>query len=121
MAPIVIWGANASGPCRIVYTACSVTGADYVIKELDLLKGDQKDPAYLKLNPQGVVPTLVDGDFVMTESRAICSYIGNAYAKEDSGLYPKDPKIRGTIDSRLYFEMGSFYKAMAACTVRHHA
>lgn len=57
---------------------------------LDLMKGEQFDPAYLALNPRAVVPTLVDGDFVLTESSVICQYldrIGGGRA-----LMPADPR-----------------------------
>jgi glutathione S-transferase len=42
---------------------------------VNLAKGEQNDPAYLKLNPNGVVPTLVDDDVVVVESSVILEYI----------------------------------------------
>jgi glutathione S-transferase len=45
------------------------------------------------LNPQHAVPTLVDGDLVLTESRAVAVYVAEAYGKGTT-LYPDDPKIR---------------------------
>lgn len=42
---------------------------------LDVLAGDQFDPAYLKLNPKAVVPTLVHDGLVVTESTVICEYL----------------------------------------------
>lgn len=42
---------------------------------LNLKKGDQHDPDYLKINPNGVVPTLVDDGFIVMESSAILEYI----------------------------------------------
>ena len=56
------------------------------------------------------VPVLTDGDFVLTESRAIAGYVANTYDKTGK-LYPADPKIRARVDERLYFDMGVFYKA----------
>ena len=56
------------------------------------------------------VPVLEDGDFVLTESRAIAGYVANAYDKTGK-LYPTDPKVRARVDERLYFDMGTFYKA----------
>ncbi len=40
-------------------------GVPYELLRLDLRAGDQKKPEYLKLNPNGTVPTLVDGDVVV--------------------------------------------------------
>lgn len=46
---------------------------------LDLRASDQHNPDYLKLNPNGVVPTLVDGGQVVIESTVICEYLDDAY------------------------------------------
>lgn len=57
---------------------------------LDLRAGDQQKPEYLKLNPKGVVPTLVDDGRVIRESNVIIDYVDNAYA-EPEPLKPADP------------------------------
>jgi len=46
---------------------------------LDLRAGDQQQPDYLKLNPKGVVPTLIDGDLMIRESNVILKYLDDAY------------------------------------------
>ena len=46
---------------------------------LDLRASDQHQPDYLKLNPNGVVPTLVDDGQVVIESTVICEYLDDAY------------------------------------------
>lgn len=46
---------------------------------LDLGRKDQLDPKYLKLNPNGVVPTLVDGGDIIVESAVICEYLDEKY------------------------------------------
>jgi glutathione S-transferase len=48
----------------------------------------QSSPAYRALNPLGVVPTLIDGDLVLTESAAILLYLADRYP--DAGLAPSD-------------------------------
>ena len=60
------------------HAALAEIGVDY---ELVLLERDeaQNDLAYRALNPLGVVPTLVDGDLVLTESAAILLYLGDRY------------------------------------------
>lgn len=50
-------------------------GLDFESRTLDLRKGEQFDPDYLKLNPGAVVPTLVDGDEVIIESSVIMQYL----------------------------------------------
>lgn len=48
-------------------------------RHLDLRAGDQQKPEYLKLNPNAVVPTLVDDGVVVVESTVICEYLDDAY------------------------------------------
>ena len=54
-------------------------GVPYELVRLDLQKQDQKKPEYLKLNPNGAVPTLVDGDLALFESAAICQYLADKF------------------------------------------
>jgi glutathione S-transferase len=58
---------------------------------IDILKGDQFAPDYQKLNPKGVVPTLVDGDRVIVESTVITEYLDMRHP--DTALHPKDPYL----------------------------
>ena len=61
---------------------------------IDLPKGEQFAPDYLKLNPNAVVPTLVDGDFVVIESSVILQYIDTL--SDENVLMPRDEKARTT-------------------------
>ncbi len=54
----------------------------YEVKTISLADGDQKKPDYLKLNPNGAVPTLVDGDLVLWESAAICQYLADKFPEK---------------------------------------
>ena len=60
--------------------------AEYDYVHVDVKAGAGKDQNYRAINPGGKVPTLVDGDLVITESAAICLYIGEKYPQ--SGLLP---------------------------------
>ena len=55
---------------------------------MNLRAGDQQQPEYLKLNPNAVVPTLVDNGTVIIESTVICEYLDDAYP--EPSLKPKD-------------------------------
>lgn len=71
-----------------VRIALNLKGLDYEYKAVNLLKGEQRDPEYLKLNPLGYVPTLVDGDAVIADSFAIIMYLEEKYPQR--ALLPQD-------------------------------
>jgi glutathione S-transferase len=54
-------------------------GVPFGVKTVDIRKGEQKAPAYLKLNPAGKVPTLTDGPVVVSENPAIGIYLADRY------------------------------------------
>ncbi len=77
--------------------------------ELDIRKGEHKTENYLALNPNGLVPTLVDGDFKLWESQAIMTYLADRFEAES--LYPKDLKARAEVDRWLCWSQGHFMRA----------
>lgn len=97
-----------SAPCRSVMLTMGALGLKANMKPLNLMAGDQMKPEFVAINPQHCVPTLVDGDLKLWESRAICTYLASQYGKDDS-LYPKCPKKRAQVDRFLYFDMGTLY------------
>jgi glutathione S-transferase len=54
-------------------------GVPFDVKTVDIRKGEQKEPGYLRLNPAGKVPTLTDGDVVVSENPAIGIYLADRY------------------------------------------
>jgi glutathione S-transferase len=66
--------------------------ADFEFVPVNLAAGDHRRPDFLRLNPAGKVPVLVDGDLVLTESAAIVMYLADKYP--DKGLLPADLKER---------------------------
>ncbi|XP_053660988.1 glutathione S-transferase 1-1-like [Anopheles marshallii] len=98
-----------SAPCQAVRLTAKALGLHLNLKEVDLMNGEHLKPEFLKINPQHVIPTLVDNDFVLWESRAILTYLCEKYGKNDS-LYPKDPKKRALVNQRLFFDMGTLYQ-----------
>lgn len=76
------------------------------------MAGEHKTEDFLKLNPQGTIPVVVDDGFVMNESRAILMYLVNEKAPNHS-LYPSDdPKLRFVIDQRLFYDACTFMPAL---------
>lgn len=69
-------------------------GADYELHVLNLKAGEQRQPAYLAINPMGKVPALKHGDAVVTEQVAVYLYLADLYP--EAGLAPAigDP-LRG--------------------------
>ncbi|MDN4587589.1 glutathione S-transferase family protein [Xenophilus aerolatus] len=60
--------------------ALEEAGVDYDLKVIDIMKGAQKGPELIAKNPMGKLPTLVDGDIVVTEAAAIALYLADRYA-----------------------------------------
>ncbi|MCB9683655.1 MAG: glutathione S-transferase family protein [Alphaproteobacteria bacterium] len=74
-----------SGCSRRVLAFVRTQGIPVELVHVALEKGEQKSPAYLALNPNGRVPTLVDGDFVLWESAAILRYLAELHAPNALG------------------------------------
>ncbi|MBN8612804.1 MAG: glutathione S-transferase family protein [Deltaproteobacteria bacterium] len=78
---------------------------------VDLGKGQQRSPEYLKLNPMGRVPTLEDGDFVLTESQAIMIHL--AQSTPDQTVYPSELRARSRVNQWLFWCAHHFAPAVA--------
>lgn len=91
---------------RRVRLTAAVLGLTLEEKKLDFAKGEHKNPEYLALNANGAVPTLVDGDFVLTESRAIMQYL--ASKKPESGLLPRDEQARADVTRWQFWDASHF-------------
>ena len=70
----------------IVLWMLEEVGAPYRLELLDLNKGQQKEPAYLAVNPMGKVPAIVHRRVAITEVAAICCYLAESFP--DAGLAP---------------------------------
>jgi len=101
-----------SAPCRSVMMVAKQLGVDLNLKPTDLFKGETRTPVYLAMNPQHCIPTIMDGDFALWDSRVIMSYLVNKFAP-GSDLYPSDPQTRAVVDRLLYFDLGTLYKTGA--------
>ena len=90
---IKVYGVYGSPFVRKVLVALDYKGIPYEIVPQMPFSGDQ---AYLKINPLGKVPTLVDGDLTLGDSKVICRYLENAYPTP--AFYPQGLKERAMAD-----------------------
>lgn len=74
-------------------------------------RDELKQPPYLALNPAGAVPTLVDGDFVLTQSAAILEYL--AELSPEAGLLPESPRERAEVRRWLGFCNADLHRTFA--------
>jgi len=84
MSTSLILYTNPMSRGRIARWMLEEIGCDYEAKILAF--GQHKTPEYLKINPMGKLPTLVDGDNIITECAAICLYLAETFVEK--GLMP---------------------------------
>lgn len=75
MVKLVVYGNKIATCTQRVLILLEELNLKYELRELDLMKGHQKDPRYLTLQPFGKVPAVVYGDYKLFESRSILRYI----------------------------------------------
>jgi glutathione S-transferase len=91
-------------------------GLPYTVHAIDLGSGEQKQPWFLKINPNGRIPAIVDrdeGDFAVFESGAILIYL----AEKTGRLMPTDAKGRSLVIQWLMFQMGGLGPMMGQANV----
>lgn len=86
------WRSSAAYRIRI---ALALKELRYEPRYINLSQGDQRAAAFLKVNPEGLIPVLVDGDLVLTQSVAICEYLEEVYPSPP--LLPASPRERAYV------------------------
>jgi len=81
----------ATGACSLApHIALEEAGDRFELSRVDLAANQQNSAEFLRLNPKARVPTLTDGDWVLTEAPAILRYIAARHPA--AGLWPWDPR-----------------------------
>ncbi len=87
---------------RKVSIALEELGVPYTVHAVDLKAGEQKQPAFLAINPNGRIPAIVDDDFPVFESGAILLYLAERFG----GLLPETAQGRSVAIQWLMWQVG---------------
>ncbi len=102
MSELILYDFGNSVCCQKVRITLRAKGLEWRATRVDLFTAEQYDPKYLKLNPKGVVPTLVHDGKPVIESTLICEYIDQTFAQPPR-LIPADPWLQARM--RLWSKM----------------
>ena len=98
---------------RSVLMFIAEQGLNVEIVKVDLLAGEQKDPEFLALNPNGIVPFLVHGDFCLGESSAILKYLAIRF---NCTAYPDGLRAQMKVDEAVSWFNTQFHEAFCLFT-----
>jgi glutathione S-transferase len=94
-------------------------GVPYELALIDIMKGEHKQPAYMKVHPMGAVPALDDGGNILFESAAIVQYLADKYA--DKGFAPAlGSKERGEYYQWISFTMTELEPSVTTIYLNTH-
>jgi len=99
--PMKLYQHPFSSNARKAVMTAKLLGIELDYELVDLASGAQRNPEFLALNPNGMVPVLVDDDFVLWESNAITTYLADT--KPGNTLYPSERKARANVDRWLFW------------------
>ena len=95
--------------CRKVHAVLNHLQLEVDLEYLDFFSGELQSPAYRAVNPNGLVPALVDGDLVLWETNAILPYLADVAGADD--LLPRDVRRRADVLRWMAWELAHFNRA----------
>lgn len=104
---LVIWGRDNSVNVQKVLWCCEELGLPYDRRNAGMAHGVVETPAYRKLNPNGLIPTIDDDGFVLWESNAVVRYLAAKHSA--GGLWPTDLRARGEADRWMDWSTTTFW------------
>lgn len=107
--PLRLLGKAASINVRKVLWTCSELGLECRREDWGLGFASTDTPEFRALNPNALVPVLVDGDFVLWESNSICRYLVAREQRWD--LLPQTPRERARVEQWMDWQAGEFNNA----------
>jgi glutathione S-transferase len=112
MIMIEVWGRRSSSNVQKVVWALDELGLPFKRHTVGGGFGGTRDPAYLKMNPNALVPVLQDGDVTMFESNAIVRYLAARYG--EGKLLSKDPKALAAAEQWMEWQTLNVVPAISA-------
>ncbi|OZI64913.1 glutathione S-transferase family protein [Bordetella genomosp. 4] len=106
---LTILGKQSSINVRKVLWACAELGLPFQQEDWGSGFRDIDTDAFRALNPNAMVPVLIDGDFVLWESNSILRYLANRYG--DGALYPVEATARARVDQWLDWQASDLNRA----------
>jgi glutathione S-transferase len=100
-----IWGRATSSNVQKVLWCCGELGIPFERVDIGGPFGGNQDAEYLALNPNGLVPTVRDGDLVLWESNTICRYLAATHRGER--LYPAPPAARALVERWMDWQLST--------------
>src|SRR6185437_2351446 len=100
----------ASPNCMVVLAVATQLEIALDTETIDLFAGQQRSPDYLAINPNGAVPALRDGDFLLSESNAIIQYLADG--KPGNPLWPQDRQRRADIARWQFWSLAHWLPAL---------
>jgi len=107
-----IWGRTNSSNVQKVLWTCADLGIPFERVDWGGKFGGNDDPAYRAMNPNGLVPTVQDGELILWESNSVIRYLCNT--RNGAGLYPADAAQRSRVERWMDWQLSTLNTPLSA-------
>ena len=112
--PLQLYRHRLSGHAHRAQLALGLLRLPHELTDIDLLKGEQKTPEFLKISPFGQVPVLADNGITVFDSNAILVYLATRYDADERRWLPRDPAAQANVQAWLSVAAGQIAFGPAA-------
>ncbi|KAF1045474.1 MAG: Glutathione S-transferase GstB [Herbaspirillum frisingense] len=106
---LTIYGKDSSINVRKVLWACAELGLDYVREDWGVGFRSTREPSFLAMNPNAMIPVIDDDGFVLWESNSILRYLAAQHG--GASLYPSAPRERARVDQWMDWQASDLNRA----------